>query len=152
MLRNSQRIFATAALVIASSAYAANAPPTVGDVIDRQATTQRAEKNRVLPAFTIPNEDNEIPSVASMAGIGTALTVKFSIRDGVVSVSEPGGQINNNWVFLRRGEGLSVFVQNISNKKTYRVTMKIPDDQEFGQKDKVLSTPMEMTMPPMPMQ
>ena len=90
MLRNRQRIFATAALVIASSAYAANSPSTVGDVIDRQATTQRAEKSRVLPAFTIPNEDNEIPSVASMSGIGNALTVKFSIRDGVVSVSEPG--------------------------------------------------------------
>ena len=125
---------------------------TIGDAIARQGADRDRHGGRNHSGLiAMPKEDNEMPTLSAMAGTGNSLTVKFSTRDGVVSVSEPNAQINAAWIFLRQDSGLSVVIQNISTKKTYRITMKIPDDLEFGQQDRDRSpNPVEMSVPPLP--
>ncbi len=144
MLRHST--LAVALIMISSTCFAADA--TIGDVINQQVAEKRRSE---LPSTLFAKEDSQIPTVASLSGIGNALTVKFLTSDGAVSVSDPNSAINSHWMFLRRDEGLSVLIQNSTNKKVYRITMKIPDDLEFGQKEKESSTTaVEMTVPPFP--
>ncbi len=147
MLRHS--MLAVAMIMIPSACFSADT--TIGDVIDKQVADRRFEKSA---STILGKEDAQIPALASISGIGTKLTVKFSTVDGVVSVAGSNSQINSHWTFLRKEEGLSVLIQNTSNKKVFRVTLMIPDDLEFGQSAKIstTATAVEMSIPPFPSQ
>lgn len=132
----------------------ASAEVTVADLIAKShaseipsapiAPTKRA------PVFA-PKEIFMIPTLTSIASIGNKILVKFSTEEGTVIISAKEEKINSGWIFVGPGEGFSAIVKEISSGKTYRVTMKIPEDMEYGQKEKERATlPSEISMPPLP--
>ena len=126
----------------------------MGDILSGQKTHNKTE-SMVKPSAIFNaganKEKDLIPSVVSLYGIGHGMTVKFSTADGVVTLSDPGAQINPSWTYVKYDDNLSVIVMNSATKKTYRVTMKAAEDVEFGQREKQIgASPVEMSIPPMP--